>query len=329
MLYLGIFLSVFLSVLSGFFFLFWDDVQHASQRKKRIRDLAPGELFGVLRKEKGSIRSRQSRISKAVKEFDAEQRRQFWHNKFQPLSELIKQSGLENTSVSKIMARSVVLSTLVVIVLWVLAIPYIFLILLFFMLTIIAPRWVLTRIRDRRLKEFLEEFPNAVDMIVRAVRSGLPVSDGITMVSNDSKEPLSTEFKRITEGQQLGLTLPESVAGLVKRVPCPEANFFSIVFQVQSQAGGNISDALGNLSQVLRERKRTQAKAKAMAAEAKASAWIIGSLPPIVSTLVYLMSPEYMSVLFNTHTGNLLLGVSAFWMATGIFIMSRMINFKV
>ncbi|TCQ71250.1 type II secretion system (T2SS) protein F, partial [Ochrobactrum sp. BH3] len=181
----------------------------------------------------------------------------------------------------------------------------------------------------RRLERFLQGFPVAIDVIVRAVRSGLPLSDGIALIAAESDEPICTEFRRIVDAQQIGFSIAEAVQTLVQRIPCPEANFFAIVFQVQSQAGGNISDALGNLANVLRERKRTKDKARAMAAEAKASAWIIGSLPPIVSLLVYLVSPDYMSVLFTTSAGNILVASAAAWMVAGIFIMSKMINFKV
>ncbi len=116
---------------------------------------------------------------------------------------------------------------------------------------------------------------------------------------------------------------------MYKTMPCPEANFFAIVIQIQAQAGGNLSEALGNLSTVLRSRAQMKAKVAAMSMEAKASAAIIAALPPIVTILVYFSSPSYIMLLFTTDTGYMILGVSAIWMAIGVFVMRQMINFEV
>jgi len=191
------------------------------------------------------------------------------------------------------------------------------------------PRWFVKYMRKRRITAFLEEFPNALDVIVRAVRSGLPFNDAIRMISAEAREPVRTEFRRIVEAQQIGLSSAEATARMVETMPCPEANFFGIVIQIQSQSGGNLSEALGNLSRVLRSRKKMKARVQALSMEAKASAFIIGSLPPLVAFIVYLISPDYITPLFTTTTGNFLLLISAFWMGLGIFIMRQMINFEV
>ena len=125
----------------------------------------------------------------------------------------------------------------------------------------------------------------------------------------------------------MGIPIAEAVERLYRNVPTPETNFFAIVIGIQAQAGGNLSEALGNLSRVLRDRKKMKAKIQAMSMEAKASGGIIGSLPVIVAFLVYLTSPGYISVLFTSTPGNMILAVAAFWMATGIFVMKKMINF--
>jgi tight adherence protein B len=191
------------------------------------------------------------------------------------------------------------------------------------------PRWFVSFRRSRRVKAFLDEFPNALDVIVRAVKSGLPLNDGVRLIANESPEPVKTEFRRIVESQQLGLSIPEAAMRMSETMPCPEANFFGIVIQIQSQAGGNLSEALGNLSRVLRDRKKMKAKVQALSMEAKASAAIIGALPFIVAFLVYLSSPNYIMPLFTTSTGHLILGVSGLWMSIGIFVMKRMMNFEV
>jgi tight adherence protein B len=191
------------------------------------------------------------------------------------------------------------------------------------------PRWVIVFIKARRIKAFLDELPNALDIIVRAVKSGLPINDGIRLIANESREPVRTEFRRMVEAQQIGMSTPEAALRMADTMPCPEAAFFGIVIQIQSQAGGNLSEALGNLSRVLRDRKRMKAKVQALSMEAKASAAIIGALPFIVAFLVYLSSPNYIMPLFVTSTGHLILGVSLIWMAIGIFVMKKMMNFDV
>jgi tight adherence protein B len=189
------------------------------------------------------------------------------------------------------------------------------------------PRWVLNHLRKRRLKRFLLELPSAVDIIVRGIRAGIPLGDCLRNIANEAAEPVRTEFRAIVEAQAMGLTIADAVERLVDRVPTPEANFFSIVINIQQKAGGNLAEALTNLSGVLRDRKKMRSKIKAMSSEAKASAGIIGALPPIVAILVYVSSPDYMKLLFITPQGHVVLGVCAFWMACGIFIMRKMINF--
>jgi tight adherence protein B len=191
------------------------------------------------------------------------------------------------------------------------------------------PRWFVGFKRARRVKAFLDEFPNALDILVRSVKSGLPLHDGVRLIASEAPEPVKTEFRRVVEAQQLGLSLPEASLRMQETMPCPEASFFGIVIQIQSQAGGNLSEALGNLSKVLRDRKKMKAKVQALSMEAKASAVIIGALPFIVAFLVYLSSPNYIMPLFTTSTGHLILIVSAIWMSMGIFVMKKMMNFDV
>ncbi|WP_165216113.1 type II secretion system F family protein [Affinirhizobium pseudoryzae] len=192
-----------------------------------------------------------------------------------------------------------------------------------------VPRWVLGFIISRRQNKFLEELPNALDVMVRSIRSGLPLNDAMRLIASDGQEPVKSEFRRVVEAQQVGLSIPEGCARMMLTMPLPEVNFFAIVIAIQSQAGGNLSEALGNLSKVLRERRKMKAKVKALSMEAKASAVIIGALPFIVATLVYLTSPQYIMVLFTDPRGHLILLFSGFWMSIGIFVMRNMINFDI
>ncbi|CAN5366936.1 type II secretion system F family protein [soil metagenome] len=189
------------------------------------------------------------------------------------------------------------------------------------------PRWVLNYLKKRREKKFLDALPDAVDVIVRGIKAGLPLFDSIKVVVADAPEPLRSEFAAIIETQTIGMPLGEACQRLYERMPLPEANFFGIVIAIQTKSGGNLSEALGNLSKVLRDRRKMAAKIQAMSMEAKASAGIIGALPPIVMIMVYIMTPEYISLLWTHPTGRLMLAGCVLWMGSGIFVMKKMINF--
>lgn len=191
------------------------------------------------------------------------------------------------------------------------------------------PRWIVGYLVKRRLNKFLEEFPNSLDVMTRSIKSGLPLTDALRLIASESQEPVRTEFRRLVEAQQVGLNIPEACARMFTNIPLQEVNFFAIVIAIQSQAGGNLSEALGNLSRVLRERRKMKAKVNALSMEAKASAAIIGALPFIVASLVYLTSPDYIMILFQDSRGHLILGISGVWMSIGIFVMRNMINFDI
>ncbi len=189
------------------------------------------------------------------------------------------------------------------------------------------PRWMLSFLKKRREKAFLRNLPDAVDVIVRGIKAGLPLFESLKVVAADLPEPVRSEFLAIIETQAIGMPLGEACARLFERMPVPEANFFGIVIAIQQKSGGNLSEALGNLSKVLRDRKKMAEKIQAMSMEAKASAGIIGSLPPIVMLLVYMTTPDYISLLWTHPTGQLMLVGCLVWMSIGILVMKKMINF--
>lgn len=189
------------------------------------------------------------------------------------------------------------------------------------------PRWVLGYLKTKREKAFLKALPDAVDVIVRGIKAGLPLFESIKVVAGDAPEPLKSEFLAIIETQTIGMPLGEACARLFDRMPVPEANFFGIVIAIQQKSGGNLSEALGNLSKVLRDRKKMADKIQAMSMEAKASAAIIGSLPPVVMALVWITTPDYISLLWSHPTGQFMLLACVCWMAIGIMVMKKMINF--
>ena len=189
------------------------------------------------------------------------------------------------------------------------------------------PRWLLSFMKKRRETKFLNAFPDSVDIIVRGVKAGLPLLDCLKMITLEAPEPVKSEFRAIVETQAIGMPLGEACGKLYEQMPVPEANFFGIVISIQQRAGGNLAEALGNLSRVLRDRKKMKAKIQAMSMEAKASASIIGALPIAVMTLVYITSPNYISLLWTEPLGRVMLACSVAWMSMGVMVMKKMINF--
>jgi tight adherence protein B len=189
------------------------------------------------------------------------------------------------------------------------------------------PRWALSFLKKRREKAFLKALPDAVDVIVRGIKAGLPLFESIKVVAADSPEPLKSEFSAIIETQTIGMPLGDACARLYERMPLPEANFFGIVVAIQQKSGGNLSEALGNLSKVLRDRKKMAERIQAMSMEAKASAGIIGSLPPAVMLMVWISTPDYISLLWTHQLGQFMLVCCVAWMTIGVLVMRKMINF--
>lgn len=189
------------------------------------------------------------------------------------------------------------------------------------------PRFVLSFLRKRRMSKFLNEFPNAVDVIVRGVKAGLPLGDCLRIIAHESQEPVRSEFRSALETQAVGMPIPEAVAKIYERMPVAEANFFAIVVAIQQKSGGNLADVLGNLSKVIRDRKKMRAKITSMSSEARTSAAIIGSLPVVMITMIYFTTPGYIDILFVTDNGRFIVACCLGWMLTGVLVMRKMINF--
>lgn len=190
------------------------------------------------------------------------------------------------------------------------------------------PRWLIGTLAQGRAKKFTEEFPNAIDVITRGIKSGLPVNDCLRLISLESPEPLATEFKKLMESINVGSSMEQALEKMYTRMPTSEVRFFAIVLAIQQKTGGNLAEALGNLSTVLRSRKLLREKIKALSGEAVASAFIIGSLPPGIGTLVSMMQPSYMAPLLGTPRGHIIIAIAVITEGIGIFVMRRMINFK-
>jgi tight adherence protein B len=294
----------------------------SGERKAEQRMASVAKSEPVARASRGPQKSRRDVLENTLKEIDDRHKKQ----KHVPLSTKITQSGL---SWSK--RQFYLISAGLGVVLFLAGLltgagPLVGLAMAFagaFGL----PRWMLSFLKKRREAKFLDSFPDAVDIIVRGVKAGLPLLDCLKMITVEAPEPLKSEFRAIVDTQAIGMPLGEACGKLYDQMPVAEANFFGIVVSIQQRAGGNLAETLGNLSRVLRDRKKMKAKINAMSQEAKASASIIGCLPLAVMTLVYISSPQYISLLWTEPLGRLMLAGSAFWMFCGVMVMKKMINF--
>jgi tight adherence protein B len=294
-----------------------------AKAEKRVETVArPTTVSRAVPQQRGAQRSRREQVEESLKELELRQKQL----KRPPLSIQIHQAGL---SLSK--RQFILLSAALGLVAFAAAyavdagmLPA------FgagFAAALGAPRWLLKYLKKRREEKFLNAFPDSVDVIVRGIKAGLPLLDCLRIVCNDAPEPIKSEFRQIVESQAIGIPIGEACAKLFDRMPLAECNFFGIVITIQQKAGGNLSEALGNLSRVLRDRKKMKAKIKAMSMEAKASAIIIGALPVAVMILVYITSPSYIELLWTHPMGRMMLVACATWMLMGTLVMRKMINF--
>jgi tight adherence protein B len=189
------------------------------------------------------------------------------------------------------------------------------------------PRWILKFLRRRRQQVFLNDFADAIDIMVRGLKSGLPVNDAMKVIASETPAPVGPEFLEIVEGQRIGISIDQGIERMYERMPLAEVNFLAIVMAIQTKTGGNLSEALTNLSKVLRDRKKMKAKIRSMSQEAKSSAAIIGSLPFVIIGGLTVLNPTYLNPMWNTTMGNIMVIGSGIWMCLGILVMRKMINF--
>jgi tight adherence protein B len=293
-----------------------------SGERKAERRVASVTQADSARTTRVQQRSRRDDIEASLKEFEERNKK----SKHIPLSVRISQAGLTwskqqfllvsaGTSVALFLAG--LLSGAGLIVAAVLA----------FVGAFGFPRWLLSFLKKRREARFVNAFPDAIDIIVRGAKAGLPLLDCLKVITVEAVEPVKSEFRRIVETQAIGIPLGEACAKLYEKMPVPEANFFGIIISIQQRSGGNLAEALGNLSRVVRDRKKMKAKIRALSQEAKASAAIIGSLPFVVIILIYISSPSYISMLWTEQLGRVMLFIGVFWMTMGVLVMKKMINF--
>ena len=292
------------------------------QAERRVASVARAEPVSRPQRSSGGGKSRREQVEGTLKDIEQRQRKA----KRPPLAVRLKQAGLD-WSKRRFMVTFAIVGVGAFLMTMMLGVGLIAALGFGFAAGCGLPFWMLSFLKKRRELKFLNEFPDAVDVIVRGIKAGLPLLDSLKLISNDATEPVRSEFRAIVETQTIGMPIGEACLKLYESIPLPEANFFGIVVSIQQRAGGNLSEALGNLSRVLRDRKKMKAKIQAMSMEAKASASIIGALPIAVMSLVWLTSPNYIDLLFTEPLGRVMLGCCAGWMLTGILVMRKMINF--
>ena len=315
-------LLLLLTAAGGVAFAFaWSDGSH-TKALKRAQGFAPSKVERSRRNTQDQAVNRRKKILLDLKTMDRQQRKQSL-----TLESRMQQAGLD-ANVRGFWIASLVTAVFMLVIGFVVSHNFLEALGLAFAAGLGLPRWMLGFLAKRRVKKFTAAFPDATDVIVRGIKSGLPVHDCLKVISTEAPKPLNEEFRQLVENLGMGMSIDQGLDKMFTRMPTSEVRFFAIVLGIQQKTGGNLAEALNNLSVVLRARKLMTEKIKAMSGEAVASAGIIGCLPPCILLLVQLTTPAYMAPLYNDPRGHILLMIGGFWMACGVFVMRKMINFK-
>jgi len=191
------------------------------------------------------------------------------------------------------------------------------------------PHMVIGAMAARRQNKFVENFPDAIDLMVRGLKSGLPIGESIKTAGNEIPDPVGLELRRVTDAVRMGTKLEDALWDTSSRIELQDFKFFTVSLAIQSETGGNLSETLANLSNVLRGRRQLKLKIKAMSSEAKASAYIIGSLPFVVGFFIYLVNRSYVMKLFLDERGNVMLGIGGLMFLIGGVVMYKMVKFEI
>lgn len=301
----------------------------AESRVKTIvsgrRSAEPKKQSAVSRLLDGQKDSRRRQVQDSLKQIEDRARKQ---KRGVSLRQLISRSGLD-VSVRKFWVVSVAVGLAMALLPVLLGFPWFVGMLGAIIGTFGLPRWFLSSLAKRRQKAFLEDLADSVDVMVRGLKAGLPLTDAMRLIATEASPPIGPEFMQVVEGQRVGITIDQGLERMFERIPLPEVSFLGIVISIQSKSGGNLSEALNNLSKVLRDRKKLKGKVRSMSQEAKSSAAIIGALPFLIIGALMIISPDYLMPLLSTPTGHMLLIGCGVWMLLGILIMRKMISFDV
>jgi len=207
--------------------------------------------------------------------------------------------------------------------------PFLLAITVGLMIGVALPHMVVSKLIARRIKHFNSKFPDAIELMVRGLRSGLPISETMQIVAEEIPDPVGIEFRMVSDKMKIGRTMDSALNDTAERLGTPEFQFFVISLAIQRETGGNLAETLSNLADVLRKRAAMKLKIRAMSSESKASAYIIGALPFIVFGLIWWINGSYMQTFFTDERLMIAGGGGMVWMGIGAFIMSKMINFEI
>lgn len=296
----------------------------SGSKKKRAMAVITGNSEDVKTDKKDDRNKRRADIAKKLQEENEEED----ENKKATTAMLLAQAGLKISN-GKFWAYSGVSAFIALVICTLMKANPIVIILISITGFFGVPRFVIKKMAAKRQKNFLQEFPDALEATVRLLKAGMPVSEAILMISKEYDGPVGEEMSLVYEKQKIGIPLHEAAFEATRRMPLPEMQMFATGLAIQAQTGASLSEVLMNLSGVIRSRFRLKRKVKALSSEAIASASIIGALPNVVAGGLYFVNPEYLMILFTTGTGKAMLIGSVIWMLIGIMIMKAMINFKI
>lgn len=292
--------------------------RQATLRKKLIMEAGDKKGNSVLRAERGK-----EQLAKKLKELEERHK-----NKSLSFSQKMQQAGI-GISEQQFFIASGACGVVVSVILYLIFSSVILSIIAGVVSGVGIGRLVVNTMRQNRLDKFFNDFPNSLDVVVRGVSAGLPLIDCLRVIATDSEEPIRGEIATVLQGTTLGLTLPDALVKMAERVPIPETSFLAVVITIQAKSGGNLAEALANLSKVIRDRKKLRAKANALAQEAKTTAGILGALPFLVFFANYYISPDYIEPLYTTEMGLWSIFGCFVWMGTGALIIRKMIRFEI
>lgn len=326
------FMAMVAVTVGGVMFALLGPILSGSATNKRIKNIVESKRGGSPAKQSAFSRlmdsqkdSKRKQVQESLKQIEEREKQR---KRKLTLRMLIMQSGLD-MSVNAFWIMSLAAGAVFAVVPVILGLPWYVPIGAGLVGLLGFPRWFLGFLRKRRQNKFLHDFADAIDVMVRGLKAGLPVSDAMKVIAAESGPPVGPEFAEVVEGQRVGITIDQGIERMFERMPLSEVNFLGIVMAIQSKTGGNLSEALGNLSKVLRDRKKMKQKIRSVSQEAKSSAAIIGSLPFVIMGGLTVLNPNYMDPLFNTSTGNVMLVGCGVWMLTGVLVMRKMINFDI
>ncbi|SNY91827.1 tight adherence protein B [Cohaesibacter sp. ES.047] len=323
---IALFVLVVLSVLGIAWGLFYPRLSKNFNRNKRIDAIAMNRVQIGDKRNRTAGADRRKDIEASLRKIEEQQKQ--GSKKKSTLKARLKQAGLTMT-VRQFWLYSVISGIVTFFIAMIGGLSALIALGVGFVGFLGLPHFWLARKRKKRMAKFVAEFPNAVDVIVRGIKTGLPLGDCLMIAAAETAEPVKSEFQQVIDEQAMGLALNKVLPRMHERVPIAETNFFAIVIAIQIEAGGSLAEALGNLSRVLRSRAQMKQKIGAMSMEAKASAAIIAVMPFIIAFMTYLTQPDYIMIMFIEPMGNMLLAVTLAWMALGILVMRNMVSFEI